>query len=127
MPNSSVLVAADAISNSPARCARSAMSLKTNSAIGERHILPWQTNRICIIASVFSVPPGRSLYHNAPGFLFSVGGAEDHGGIRGDATDEDHHLLPAIFQHRISLSQKTALSGLRRERIFLSANNYSCF
>ena len=53
---SSVLVAADAISNWSAMPRFATMSFNTNSAMGERQMLPWQTNKILIflIFPVFS-------------------------------------------------------------------------
>ena len=70
MPSSSVLVAAEAISNSPALPASSTRRFITNSAIGLRHILPRHTKSIFFILyigfhfSVFRLPfvsPLRSL------------------------------------------------------------------
>ena len=46
---SSVLVAAEAISNLYSVPSFSTMSLRTNSEMGERHIFPWQTKSIFII------------------------------------------------------------------------------
>ena len=56
MPISSVLVAAEAISNCAESPAFSTKSFITNSAMGLRQILPWQTNKILIflIFPVFS-------------------------------------------------------------------------
>lgn len=53
---SSVLVAAEAISNCSVKPRCSTMSFNTNSDIGERQMLPWQMNKILIflIFPVFS-------------------------------------------------------------------------
>lgn len=53
---SSVLVAAEAISNLSPMLSFSTMFLRTNSEMGERQMLPWQTNKILIflIFPVFS-------------------------------------------------------------------------
>ena len=56
LPISSVLVAADSMWKSLAMPLARTMSLRMNSAMGERQMLPWQTNKILIflIFPVFS-------------------------------------------------------------------------
>jgi hypothetical protein len=59
LPSSSVLVAADAIENPSDIPASETNFLNINSAIGERQMLPWQTNKI-LIFPIFPVFSGFS-------------------------------------------------------------------
>ena len=59
---SSVLVAAEAISNLSAMSSFSTMSLRTNSEMGERQMLPWQMKSIFIIVLFLLVLPRNALF-----------------------------------------------------------------
>jgi hypothetical protein len=69
-PISSRLVAAEATSNWSEAFARRASSKNTNSAIGDRQILPWQINRIFVISLLSFAYRDLSLIFN--GFLVSL-------------------------------------------------------
>ena len=71
---SSVLVAAEAISNLSAMPSFSTMSLRTNSEMGERQILPWQMNKTLIINFSCSEMPCIAVFcvdlSTFPGIVF---------------------------------------------------------